>query len=85
MPHVQGDKMKRLIAALIIGVLVCSSVAMAEQPDKEKLMLKAQALHEKVLRLRLEIANSVEEHNGAVNELKAIIQLLEQMEEGKDA
>ena len=77
--------MKRLIAALIIGVLVCSSVAMAEQPDKEKLMLKAQALHEKVLRLRLEIANSVEEHNGAVNELKAIIQLLEQMEEGKDA
>jgi sensor domain CHASE-containing protein len=77
--------MRALIAALIIGVLICSSVAMADQPDKEKLMLRAQALHEKILRLRMEIATSVEEHNKAVMEMKAIIQLLEQMEGGKDA
>jgi hypothetical protein len=78
--------MKKCLALILVFVLILGAATVfAEQPDKEKLMLKAQALQEKVLRLRLEIANSIEEHNNAVNELKAIIILLEQMEKEKEA
>lgn len=72
--------MKKILV-LVLLVFFCGAIpCFAEGPDKEKLMLKAQMLHEKILRLRTQIAVEVEEHNKAVNEFKAIIQILEQME-----
>lgn len=73
--------MRKCLTPLLVIAFICSaSLVIAQPPDKEKLTLRAQMLHEKILRLRTEIAVKVEEHNKAVNEFKAIIQLLEQME-----
>ena len=78
--------MKKCLAIIVFVAFICSAMTvLAEPPDKEKIMLRAQALHEKVLRLRLEISISVEEHNKAVKELETIIRILEQMEKETEA
>ena len=82
----QGGKMKRLLAICTVVVLVMgASTLFAQQPDKEKLTLKAQMLYERVLRLRSEIGVKMQEHNKAVEELKGIIKVLEVMEKEKQS
>lgn len=71
---------------LAILLVVCSLVMVpctigATQPDKEKLALKAQMLHERIQRLRVEISVLIDEHNKTAKEYNAIITILKGQED----